>query len=141
MQVPYLVFLPRVTQPMELVFIQNKSGFAQQFPQLRIVQTTPINYKFELSPEYFQTHFQSYQDVYVNSGLYQCIQFINQLSRLNEEKVMERAYLRDYFIASLDAFPVEVWLSENVSQLVDDIGQTLLVNVRGLVPGASESQI
>lgn len=44
---------------------------------------------------------------------------------------MERAYLRDYFIASLDAFPVEVWLSETAAQLVDDIGQTLLVNVRG----------
>ena len=44
---------------------------------------------------------------------------------------MERAYLRDYFIASLDAFPVEVWLSGPTSQLVDDIGQTLLVNVRG----------
>lgn len=138
MQVPYLVFLPRVTQPMELVFIQNKAGFAQQFPQLRIVQTTPINYKFELNPEYFQAHFQPYQDIYVNSGLYQCIQFINQLTRLNEEKVMERAYLRDYFIASLDAFPVEVWLSESVSQLVEDIGQTLLVNVRGL--GAGEAQ-
>ncbi|CAL5990549.1 Conserved_hypothetical protein [Hexamita inflata] len=120
---PFYVFLPRLTTPMALQLSLNKN--ITDNTNCVFNTYAPLNYKFDCYNPIFKT-FQQYQDQIVNPGIMQAIVLIKNLL---QTKLFETAFLKDYFVQTLEVLPVECWVSKQCCQVIKDVGEAVYVRV------------